>query len=284
MKNILLLSDFSDLSEYAKKLSDKISDNLEATLHVLKIIDVPSVVDVRSDNEIFSNGSDISVYELEHELSLKRMPDLIKNLKSKVKCSVVYGEMLDRITTYIDDNEIELVVMGTNEISGAKEMVSGSLTQQIILNNSVPILSLKCDRGNVDFTDFLITGDFEGKEEMNFDMIRGLQKVFNSKIHLLTVNTRLKFSTTSESLKKMAKFVEINNLLNVEYHIHSDETTEEGIVNFANNYAVNHDLDIDIIAVEKKNTSTVNYWFTGCDAIDYVNHIYRPMITYLNKN
>ncbi len=284
MKNILLLTDFSDLSEYAKILSDKVGVNLGATLHVLKIIDVPSIVNVRSDYEIFSNEYDTKFYQLEHELSLKRMPDLIKNLESKVKFSVVYGEMLNRITSYIEDNNIELVVMGTNEISSAKEMISGSLTQQIILNNKVPVLSLKCALGDVCFTNFLVTGDFESKEEMNFDVIKGLQKVFNSKIHLLTVNTRLNLGATSDSLKKMEKFVEINNLFNVEYHIHSYETTEDGIVNFANNYDENHDLDIDLIEVEKKNTSTVKYWFTGSDAINYVNHIYRPMITYLNKN
>lgn len=283
MKNVLLLTDFSELSNYARDLSDKVTSSLDATLHVLKIIDVPSVVDVRSDNEIYSNGIDLSSFERKHSESEAQMPVNIKGLKSKVIAKVVYGELLDRITKYVNENDIELVVMGTNEISGAKEMISGSLTQQIILNNRVPILSLKCDRGNIDFSDFLISGDFESTEEMNLDVIKGLQDVFNSTIHLLTVNTRTNFATTSESLKKMTKFVEINTLKNVKYHIHSDETTEEGIVNFANNYDANHDLDIDMIAVEKKNKSTLNYWFTGCDALNYVNHIYRPMITYLNR-
>jgi hypothetical protein len=100
---------------------------------------------------------------------------------------------------------------------------------------------------------------------------------------MLTVNTKAKFDITSEAMKKMSSFVELNKLDNVEYHIHSDVTVEDGIVNFANNYDANHDLDIDIIAVEKKNKSTLNYWFTGCDALNYVNHIYRPIITYLNK-
>ena len=283
MKNILLLTDFSDLSHYAKDLSDKVYNHLNATLHVLKIIDVPNAIDVKSDSEISSTEHDVSVYQLEHELSLRRMPDLVKGLKSNTKTAVVYGEVLNKVKEYVDENEIELVVMGTNEVSGAKEIISGSLTQQVILNNKVPVLSLKCDRGAIDFSDFLITGEFESKEVKNFDVIKSLQKVFKSKIHMLTVNTKAKFDVTSEAMKKMSSFVELNKLDNVEYHIYSDMTVEDGIVNFANNYDANHNLDIDIIAVEKKNKSTLNYWFTGCDALNYVNHIYRPMITYLNK-
>lgn len=284
MKNILLLTDFSDLSGYAKDLADKISSGLDATLHVVKIVDTPSTVTVSPEGELIDGmGNDLSGLIQEKEESEKKMVDWVSSLKSKHEDSVEYGSILYKVKEYSKNHEIDLIIMGTNEVSGLKEVLSGSLTQQIILNNPLPVLSLKCDRGNVDFSDFLITGDFEQKEPMNFDTIKSLQKVFNSQIHMVCINTKQKFKTTSQALKCMKSFSEVNGLENVQYHIHNDQSIEEGIVNFANKYDANHELDIDIIAVEKKNKSTLNYWFTGCEAIEFVNHIYRPMITYLRK-
>lgn len=284
MKNILLLTDFSDLSGYAKDLADKVASSLGATLHVVKIVDTPSSVTVSPEGDLLDGmGNDLSGLIAEKEASDQKMKTWVANLKANYKETVAYGSILYRVKEYSKSNDIDLIIMGTNEVSGLQEVISGSLTQQIILNNPIPVLSLKCDRGNIDFSDFLITGDYEQKNEMNFDTIKALQKVFNSKIHMLCVNTKQKFKTTSQALKCMKNFAEINGLENVEYHVHGDKTVEEGIVNFANNYDANHDLDIDIIAVEKKNKSTLNYWFTGCEAIEFVNHIYRPMITYLSK-
>lgn len=284
MRNILLLTDFSVLSGYAKSLADKVASSLDATLHILKIVDIPSSIELTPEGDLIGGmGSDLSGFISEKEDSDLIMQDWKRALKSTVKDSVVYGSILHTVKEYSCVNEVDLIIMGTNEVSGLKEVLSGSLTQQIILNNRIPVLSLKCDRGNIDFSDFLITGDFEQKDPMDFDIIKSLQKVFDSKIHVLCINTKQRFKTTAESLACMKKFVAINGLENVEYHIHGDQSIEAGIVNFANNYDANHELDIDIIAVEKKNKSTLNYWFTGCEAIEYVNHIYRPMITYLSK-
>ena len=52
--NILLLTDFSELSEYARFMADKCSSTLEANLHVLKIIDIPSEIELHNEGEPLS--------------------------------------------------------------------------------------------------------------------------------------------------------------------------------------------------------------------------------------
>lgn len=284
MNNILLLTDFTDLSEFAKNLSAKISFGLNAKLHVLNVVEVSSEVLLNDAGEILPGmGGDISSYEKQKKEAEAQIEDWKSNLPGSTQASVKYGQLTKCVSNYIKEEDIDLVIMGMHSISGLKEKLSGSVTQQVILDNRVPVLSLKCDRSDLDFSDFLITGDFESKQKMNFEVLRSLQKVFNSTFHLLCVNTKHKFKSTSESIKCMKEFAEMNGLENVEFHIHNDSSVEEGIMNFANNYDANHNLKIDIIAVEKKDKSTLEYWFTGCAAIDYVNHIYRPIITYLSE-
>lgn len=284
MNNILLLTDFSELSEYAKNLANKIVKGLNSQLHILSVVETPSEILVTDEGELQGGmSSETKGLISEKQEAIRKLEGWKQNLPVSTKSSVLFGELLYTIKHYIKNNNIDLVIMGTHGVTGLKEKFSGSVTQQVILNNRVPVLSLKCDRGDVDFSDFLITGDFESKEVMDFGVLKALQKVFNSKMHLLCVSTKSKFKSTANALEKMKGFAAINELENVEFHIHNDVSEEEGILNFSNNYDANHELNIDIVAVEKKDKSTLEHWFTGCAAIDYVNHIYRPIITYLTK-
>lgn len=282
--NILLLTDFSELSTFAKDLARKIAFNLNAQLHVMYVVQTSSEVLLDAEGNIKSGmGADVQDLLKEKEAALEEMQKWKADLPGSAESHVVFGDLHSSIKKEIKNHAIDLVIMGTHGVTGMAEKLSGSVTQEVILENRVPVLSVKCDRGAIDFTDFLIAGDFESDKEMNLDLYKQLQKVFKSNIHLLWVNTKSKFTSTAKALKRMTAFAELNQLENISYHIHNDNSVEEGIMNFTNNYDANHDLDIDIIAVEKKNKSTLEYWFTGCDAVNYVNHIYRPIVTYLTK-
>lgn len=281
MNDILLLTDFSELSGYARSLADKIAFHSGAKLQVLKIVDVPSDIEIsKSGDTLEGLGNDTSSLIREKEESESKMIEWVSNLKSKNSTSVIYGRLLQSVNETIKKLDASLVIMGTHGVSGMEELLSGSIVEHIILKNKVPVLSLKSDRESLDFSDFLITGDFEEAAQMNLDMLKVLQRVFNSKVHLLWVNTNSRFLTSSEATERMKKFAQINQLENTHYHIYNDKSIEEGIINFSNNYDASHELDIDIIAIEKKNKSQLGYVLTGCQATSFVNHIFRPLITY----
>lgn len=282
MNDILLLTDFSELSGYAKSLADKVAFHSGARLHILKIVDVPSEIEINLKGEVLGGmADDISSVTEEKNTSEVNMRDWVKDLKSNFITSVYYGRLQESIKKYINENNIELVIMGTHGVSGMRELLSGSVTEHIIMNNAVPVLSLKCDRETIDFSDFLITGDFDSQASMNLNVLKALQQVFQTTLHLLWVNTKKHFVTTTEAMGKMTAFAQKNQLQSVEYHIYNDNSFEEGVVNFSNNYDASHSLDIDIIAVEKKEKSQLGYILTGCQATSFVNHIFRPIVTYI---
>ncbi|MFY0687000.1 MAG: universal stress protein [Cyclobacteriaceae bacterium] len=281
MNNILLLTDFSELSGYAKNLADKIAFHLGINLHVLKVVDVPAEINIDADGNLISGmADDITPLKDEMDKSTSRMVEWTADLKSRYTEKIVFGRLHDTVHSYISEEKIDLVVMGTHGVSGMRELLSGSATEHVILHNEVPVLSLKCNRDNIDFSDFLITGDFDDQNESNLQVLKGLQQVFQSKMHLLCVNTKSNFKTTAEAHAQMKSFAKVNRLENVEYHVHNDKSIEDGIVNFSNNYDATHKLQIDILAVEKKKKSQLGYMLTGCQATSFVNHIFRPIVTY----
>jgi nucleotide-binding universal stress UspA family protein len=285
MKNILLLTDFSDLSGFAKSLADKVANNTEATLHILKIVDLPSELNIDKEGNLLEEGADeISAYKKEKENAENQITEWTKDLQATHIDKVQYGRILDSTHDYIQSNKIDLVIMGTHGVTGIQELLSGSITEHVIKQNNIPVLSLKCDREDIDFSDFLVTGDFGADEVENLDTLKQLQKVFDSNIHLLWVNTKKEFISTAHAMDKMRSFAKVNAIEKVHYHIYNDDSVEEGIVNFANNYDASHEFQIDIIAVEKKNKTQLGYLFTGCQAIDIVNHVFKPILTYSKKN
>jgi len=281
LHNILLPTDFSELSSYAASLADKIAYSLGARLHLLKVVPVASDVSLDNNGVLLPDlSTDISLLENEKKESENQISAFKKNLKSVTTTAVVFGEIVDGIINYAKNNKIELIIMGTHGTSGLKEILTGSITESVIKQCKTPVLSLKCSRENIDFSDIIITGDFPAKPSQDLEMVKLLQQIFGTNLHLLWVNTKKDFLTSLEAVEKMKIFAAKNQLEKVCFHVHNDHTVEEGIVNFTNNYDATHKLDIDLIAVEKKNKTELGYLLSGCQAISLVNHVFRPIITY----
>ena len=281
MKNILVPTDFSDLSLNAKNLANIIAKHTGAILHFIKVIQTSSDIALNHDGDLLDSCATDQTFLIEQKKeALAAMEDFTKDITQHKITKIGFGHVQQYITQYQQANNIDLVVMATHGVSGLKEFISGSVTEHVTLKSPVPVLSLKCDRSNIDFSDLMITGEFQALYSKDIEIIKMMQNVFKSKLHLLAVNTQKNYLTTSEWLKKMNVFTELHELNNPEYHIHNDKTLEDGIVNFCNNYDATHTLDLDIIAVQKNKKSDLGYLLTGCTATRLINHIYRPLITY----
>lgn len=282
MENILLLTDFSDLSAYARSVADKIALKSNANLHVLKVVETTSDVLVGADNQITSSeAADISKYQEEMDANLQEMEKWCASIQSKCKKVVLFGSIHNKTIRYSEAEKMDLIVMGTHGLKGFSEMVSSSVSEHLIKSTHIPVLTLKCDREQIDFSDIVITGNFKSEYYPQLNTLKILQKLFNSKINLLWVNTEKDFKTTNEIMIQMEDFVSYNDLNNVEYFIQNDISVEDGILNFSTYYEHVNKTEIDLLAVEKKKSG----WglaFSKCEATGLVNHIYKPIFTYNN--
>ena len=67
--------------------------------------------------------------------------------------------------------------------------------------------------------------------------------VFNSRIHLLKVNTPSNFESTVDAKQKVKSFISDFELSNKKIHIYSDVSVEKGIQNFS------QEINADLIAL-----------------------------------
>lgn len=275
MKNLLVLTDFTELSDYALQLAAKIARKTNAALHTLHLVGVPGDAVFDKQGELHpSNDFDIAAYQSEKDFAEQTIRKWLEKCDCSATATVRYGQVVDASLDYMKEAEIDMIVMGTREIHGLKEMVSGSTAERLVRFAPVPVLSLKCDRSNMEIKDILLACDFGEAQEQELSAIKELQAAFGATIHLLRVNTPRQFLPTRETMDQMQAYVKLNGLENVKYHAYCDHTVEEGIHNFC----VDH--GIDFIAMGNHGRKGLSHWLRKSVSEDMVNHVFQPILTY----
>jgi len=120
----------------------------------------------------------------------------------------------------------------------------------------------------------VFASDFNNDNKETYRQAIELARVFNSKIHLLLVNTANRFITTPKANERILKFIEGFEYSNYEINVFNDESVEKGILNFS------HSIDADLIGISTHGRQGIAHFFNGSISEDLVNHAKRPVITF----
>ena len=137
--NVLVPTDGSDCARAALATGVDVVKAEKASLHLLSVVDTMSLgVDVRSD---------VRIELLEESASeiLQEASDFAENAGiDPVSVTVEYGaSVYGAILSYIEDNEIDLVVVGTHGRTGFDRYVLGSVTEYLIRASPIPVLTVR---------------------------------------------------------------------------------------------------------------------------------------------
>ncbi|GFZ76121.1 universal stress protein UspA [Aquaticitalea lipolytica] len=134
MKHILLLTDFSDNSKNAIKYALNFFNDELCTFYLLYVQSSKSY----TTDDLMTNGN-TTVYDSIIKKSKHKLEKLIVSLTSEFtnknhsfQAIVDYDSLTDSIKQIIKSKKIDLIVMGTNGVTGAKEVVFGSNTINVI--------------------------------------------------------------------------------------------------------------------------------------------------------
>jgi len=130
MKNILVPTDFSENSIQALKYAELLFSRLECNFYLLY---VGSLLDTKNDVE--------SIYETDQsdDNTKERLTELVKEIRKHSTEAHhfffplhEYGFFIPTIKKHLEENDIDLIVMGTKGASGLKEKVVGSNAGDVI--------------------------------------------------------------------------------------------------------------------------------------------------------
>ncbi|MGH7598336.1 MAG: universal stress protein [bacterium] len=139
--DILVPVDFSPYSQKALRYGRTLAHAFEANLHLLHVLDQPI------HPAHYGLGDDL-LMRLNPEVqrrSHEEMERLVSQLGAEVKCQthVREGRAYSEIVRFVQEDECDLVVMGTHGLSGLEHFLLGGTTEKVMRHASCPVLAVK---------------------------------------------------------------------------------------------------------------------------------------------
>ena len=267
---ILIPTDFSVQADFAYLMVKNLSSKLPVDVHFLHVLNVPDTVTMDGEGNIQTCGEiDITYVEQQRDIARNKLQNLKSQYGEGVHTHLTLGKTVDTVIGVAATEEFDLIVMGTKGASGMLELVSATETQMIVRRSSVPVLSLMCDRSDLNIQNILIVHDFSENGDQQLTMLHKIMAAFGAKVHLLqVVGKRIKKEHVEDN---MMVFAASNGIEDFEMHVLNDSDVERGVVHF------NQMHNIDIVCI---GTHGKGGLFHSSTTEKLVKHLFKPIISF----
>jgi nucleotide-binding universal stress UspA family protein len=140
--NILLPTDGSEgmtaVIEHARDLA-AIHDG---TVHVLYVANTASLSDLPMES---SWEGVSSALQQQGERAIEAATEILGG--QSVETRIIEGSPSKEITTYAEENDCDVIVMGTHGRSGVDRLLLGSVAERVVRSAQVPVLTISVDEG-----------------------------------------------------------------------------------------------------------------------------------------
>ncbi len=166
--NILYPTDGSNGASAALEHARELATRYDATLHVLFVVDeehvetgmVPRTEGVergrvtgmmKRDEETAGEGSMSRNEDLAEKLERRgvQLTNEVAGILAEEGCEtkpvVREGDPAQVITEYAENNEIDLITIGTHGRRGIKRRLIGSVTENVVRTSNVPVMTVRLD-------------------------------------------------------------------------------------------------------------------------------------------
>lgn len=184
---ILLPTDFSKLSKVAVQFASKLSKKLNAELILIHVvyIDAPPRAQVALKT---SQIIDTMIHNATEDCNriIKEIKQEVGN-KSKISFKIEEGYPVeDVIVTFAQNNNIDLIIMGTKGATGLKKILIGSNATAVISNCDIPVITVPEHARFRDIKHIVYASDMLALNKEVKTLIKFAQ-LFNSTIHVLHI-------------------------------------------------------------------------------------------------
>lgn len=269
---ILIPTDFSVQAEFAYLMVKKLEEKTPVDIHFLHVMNVPDTVTMDAGGNIQTCGEiDVNYVVKQKEIAERKLANLKTLYGNDINSHFVLGKVTDGILNFAEANHFDLIVMGTKGAWGLKEKLSGSETQMIARKSKIPVLSLMCDRSDLNIQNILLVHNFNHPAKEDFQLMHKLIKAFNTKFHLLQITSGKVDAEKVLVEANMKSFAELNNITNYECHLINDKDVEKGVVHF------NQMNNMDMVCIGTHGKGGI---FHHSATEKLINHLFKPIISF----
>ncbi len=251
MKRIILPTDFSENALNASRYALKLFEDQECTFYLMNTY-TPAVYQpeyvLHSPGQIGLGD----IYQSESQEQLDKTQQQLQREFSNPKHTLIthsaFNILVDEVLSMTEKEKADLVVMGTQGASGAKEVFLGTHTVHVIKKSKIPVLAIPSEYRFTPPLSVLFPTDFEiDYQPQEFSALLELVAMVGSKIHVLHIASG--YGLTENQKKNKSKLEQVLAPYNSEFFEVPSQEVIEGI----NNFQKKHKVDL-LAMVQNKHT------------------------------
>jgi len=273
IKKILLLTDFSLLSEYATQYAIQIAGQANANVTALHVINTPiDWVKLPLEHEQYYQETKAQIGAAKAALSALNIKLSKHGINSTE--SLVYNVGAENIPKYINGKDYDLVIMGSHGANGFREITLGSNAQKVVRHTKVPTLIVKQAPKASVFKRMVIASNFDTKNQEFHNKLFKFSEVLKTQLDLLYVNTPYRFKETEEIEAQLNAFCD-QYAPGICGRHHVDALNEErGVAYFMKQ------SNADVLAIATTGKSSLAQLFSPSVTEAVINHLDIPTLVF----
>ena len=228
--NILVPIDFSDHSLNALEWGCEIAEKSDAKLHIIHAYEYDSEYVRKNAITFVKSFADDILKKLYHDL--KRLEVRFPKLaRLKPRYEVSFDFILKAITDYAKNNDVDLVVMGTQGRNNVNNQLIGSVTWALINHITIPVLAIPSNYTPQEISSVVVADDFElVSSDKMFREVAYVANLYHAPVKILHVS-KVKEGVavkTDEVLNIAKAFKDIPH----SYTFYENKSADQGILEF----------------------------------------------------
>jgi nucleotide-binding universal stress UspA family protein len=203
VNNVLIPTDFSACADHALTHALEVADRFDAHLHILHVVN-----ELDPDWYGIADAQDraVKLRDQIREEARDRLENLAPDTEIETTVSLQLSfDVADTIYEYVDEREIDLVVMGTHGRQGLDRLMLGNVADKIVRHAPCPVLTVReevpwaGEEENVSFEDVLAPIDFSDHSRAALEASKTFANAYQARLHLLFVAEQRTVPTFSDT-------------------------------------------------------------------------------------
>jgi len=268
---ILVPTDFSTFSFNAIDFAKKIADQEPSEIFLLHVIEIPSAQFTSSGQSIEDQMNE--KYMLDLSQKVKNQMSEITKLDDRIKPVVRFGDPYKVITRTLENENIDMLIIGESGIGDDTDFFIGSLADKLVRSSILPVITVN-EIADLPFNSILYATDLEEEHKDLITLIKRLQSIFECAIHIVKINTRANYTNEIDTMVELHRLKDKYDIQNCNLSTYSHEDEEYGIVYFADK------VGAGMIALGVNSKSRFRQVINGGSLAEEVkDHTRRPVLT-----
>lgn len=181
-KNILVTLDGSNLSEASLIPAAILAQTLKSHVTLLHVIEQDAPAEIHKERHL-TRPDEAEAYL--KDAAQRAFPAAVK-VETHVHTAPV-ADVTKSIIEHISEFKPDLIVICAHGHSGIRDVLIGSIAQQIVAHGSTPLLLVKPDFPRFQLDRILVPLDPDSRHDDSLPLAKALTKAFNAELHLLSV-------------------------------------------------------------------------------------------------